>query len=95
MTDPHKESEKLIRHLCDKAAAGIGEHADSVVIIVTYPAGLNKDGHPATAHYKTGRGNYYAQRGSVIEWIDATRETSVSTPLDQPPEPGDEWKSEN
>ena len=93
MSDPNKESENLIRHLCDKAAAAIGEHADSIVIIVTYPAGVNPAGHPLTSNYKTGRGNYYAQRGSVIEWIDATRETTVSTPLGQPPEPGDEWKA--
>jgi hypothetical protein len=62
-------------------AAGV----ESVVIIITCDA----DNGETTRHYKHGLGNYYAQRGSVIEWIDMTRE-APSRP--EPPDEADFWK---
>lgn len=81
---PSKEQLAL---LADRAAKSIkAAGADSVVVIVTY----DTDGGDSTGHYKTGCGNYYAQRGSAIEWIDRTREAPTRS---EPPDEADAWKN--
>lgn len=48
------------------AASKLAEHFDSVLILVTKNT---EDGKSNTASYETGRGNYYAQLGQVVEWL--------------------------
>ena len=79
---------QAIARLANRAAAALERAGtESVVIIVTFSC----DNGESTRHHKTGKGNYYAQRGSVIEWIDMTREQPQ--PAAPPPDPGDEWKN--
>lgn len=85
MSEPSRER---LEALTRKAAKAIKEAgAESVVIIITCDA----DGGDTTGHYKTGAGNYFAQRGSVIEWIDQTREIPPIRIVD-PPDDADAWK---
>jgi hypothetical protein len=62
---------------------------ESVVLVATFPS---EDDAVMTSHYKVGRGNYYAQRGSVIEWIDQTRAVVLENPPVPPTEDGEWWK---
>jgi hypothetical protein len=82
-------SDEHIDEITNRAAEAIKRAgAESVVIISTWDG---DEGH-STKHRKTGRGNYYAQRGSVIEWIDATRELAPVR-LQEPPDEADSWKT--
>jgi hypothetical protein len=63
MTD--HEDEALDAAL-DKAASLLAEHCDSVRIIVTLDD-LDKEG--GSHRRSIGRGNYYAQYGSVVKWL--------------------------
>lgn len=85
MTPDYEQIEKLVNRAADAIqTAG----AESVVIITTWDA----DNGATTRHHKTGRGNYYAQRGSVIEWIDQTREIPPIR-TQEPPDDADSWKT--
>jgi len=82
-----QEQAERIAAMANQACEAImAAGAESVVLIVT---ASTSDGY--TGHVKYGAGNYYAQRGSAIEWIDKTRETgSNSNP--EPPDEADWWK---
>lgn len=55
-----------IKAMVELFANQLHEHCDSVRIFVTYPS---NDGEPNTHAYTTGKGNFYAQLGQVIEWV--------------------------
>lgn len=57
---------KEISKIADEAAAKLMEHCDSVRIFVTVQDG----GKEKTKSYDTGMGNFYAQLGQVIEWVE-------------------------
>lgn len=67
MTESDASMER-VRALVDAALASIIEHADSVRIFVTVHDGAND----RTKSFSRGRGNFYAQFGSVQEWMIAT-----------------------
>lgn len=54
--------------LVESEVARLIEHFDSVRIIVT------KNSHEGTQMITRGDGNYYAQIGSVRDWIEAQNE---------------------
>lgn len=85
-----EETRKAINDAMQAAAAAIkAAVADSVCIVATFT-----DKQEFTHHCKVGRGNYYAQRGSVIDWIDATREAGLQPPPPPTdPDGADWWKS--
>lgn len=59
-------TEEEAKALVNKLASELGEHFDSLRIFVSWP-------HPDDAHrtltWDTGRGNYYAQYGQIIQWM--------------------------
>ena len=59
-----------IKHLVDDACTRLIEHVDSVQILVTFHT---EDGQP-TSSYETGRGNFFARLGQVVEWLEMQRE---------------------
>jgi len=63
------EREELER-LVDEACSRLREHVDSVRIFVT----RDSDDGQETAGLSRGRGNFYAQRGLVEEWLEGQRE---------------------
>lgn len=52
--------------LIDKAAQDLGEHFDTVQIFVTRYEPETEGG---TIHRCTGRGNWFAIRGQIMEWM--------------------------
>ena len=55
-----------VAQLIDKAAVDLAEHVESVVIIATSASEKN----PRMTHmWAKGRGNFYAQVGSIKEWM--------------------------
>lgn len=67
MTNEEKtELEKIVDEACSK----LREHVDSVRIFVTRD---NDDGS-LTAGLSRGRGNYYAQKGLIQEWLEEQSE---------------------
>jgi hypothetical protein len=57
-----EELEKRVQSFVDQ----LGEHVDSVRVFITFPT---HDGHPNTAGFNSGIGNFYAQYGQVREWM--------------------------
>lgn len=55
-----------IKEMVESFANQLHEHCDSVRIFVTFPS---NDGEANTHAYETGKGNFYAQLGQVIEWV--------------------------
>jgi len=62
-------------------AAKLGEHFNSVRIIAT------RENNGDTESFTVGSGNYFAQLGSALEWVDKQREQSRL-------EKQDEWDAE-
>ncbi len=62
-------------------AAKLGEHFNSVRIIAT------RENNGETESFTVGSGNYFAQLGSALEWVDKQREQSRL-------EKQDEWDAE-
>jgi len=60
MTTEQEDDDRMKR--LSKAADLLAEHFSSVQIIATYEEG-------ETTPYHSGRGNWYARYGSVIEWV--------------------------
>lgn len=59
---------EAIAAIVDEANAKLMEHCDSVRIFATYK---DNDGSHA---YSMGEGQYYAQLGSVRDWVDRADE---------------------
>lgn len=59
------EAERLQKMVND-AALKLSDHFDSVRIFVTMPS--VSEGC-ATACYSVGEGNFYAQQGQIVEWL--------------------------
>lgn len=88
--DPTDPTEAIDRMALDMAAK-LAELCDSVVIVCTYPKPANDDLGPRTGLMAASRGNYYAQQGSVTQWLKGNPEFEpVAEP--RPPDDGDEWK---
>lgn len=62
---PEEEFEE-IKKLVRRAADQISDHVDSVIIVITKH---NADGCSRTKANYSWRGNYYAARDSVREWL--------------------------
>jgi hypothetical protein len=87
MTQPTREQIQAISNAALAKLKALG--VDSAVLICTFET---PDDSGSTSHFKGGFGNYYAQRGSVIEWIDQTRCVIIEN---QGPQAGDDdqwWK---
>jgi len=64
-----------LNDLVDLHCAQLSEHFDSVRIFCSKHDSEN-EGQGATQGYTRGRGNYYAQRGQIADWlVDQTEET--------------------
>lgn len=50
----------------EKAASDLKEHCDSIRIFCT----LHRDDSKNTVYLDVGKGNWYAQFGQVIEWVE-------------------------
>lgn len=85
--------EKEIKTLFDDAAARIIEHADSVVIIVTFDGPTEQGQAPTRYTYKTGGGNYYAQVGSAAKWLEREKHGEFAQCVNPPrDDDGESWK---
>ena len=62
MTTSEQEDDDRLKRLA-KAADLLAEHFSTVQIIATYEDG------DVTTPFISGRGNWYARYGSVIEWV--------------------------
>jgi len=62
---PEDEFEE-VKNLVKRAADQISDHVDSVIIVITKH---NPDGCARTKCSVSWRGNYYAARDSVREWL--------------------------
>lgn len=60
-----ENEEEQLRDRIDKAAEELGEHVDSVQIIITYHRGDRGE----SASYSNGKGCFYARMGAVKEWV--------------------------
>ena len=80
MTDKQRHA-LLIKH-----ASAIVEHFDSVQILAT-----REDGG-STRSYAAGRGNYYARRGSVEEWLTREQEETRVDVWPEDFDSGEDWK---
>lgn len=60
-------TEQLAKEI-DSFVARMSEHCDSVRIFITKQDGTN------TKSYTKGGGNFYAQRGQVLEWIEIQKQ---------------------
>lgn len=60
-----------LKTLVAKHVTELGEHFDSVLILVTFP---HPDNGQNTMSYERGAGNFYAQLGQVREWLDMQTE---------------------
>ncbi len=60
MTDPE------LKALVNRHAAELGEHFESVLILVTR---AHPDDGAKTQSYERGSGNFYAQYGHAREWL--------------------------
>lgn len=77
---------KRVETLCDKAISEIGEHVDTITIIVTVSnAGRATDGGILSTMRKFGSGSYYAQYGAAKEWV-TRQEHEMANPV-HPDEP--------
>jgi hypothetical protein len=56
--------------LVDQCVSKIREHAESVRIFATFET---QDGQADTRAYDSGAGNYYAQKGQILEWLEIER----------------------
>jgi len=65
MTDDELKS-LVARHVTE-----LGEHFDSVLVLVTCP---HPDNAQTTQSYERGSGNFYAQLGQVTEWLAMQQE---------------------
>jgi len=63
----NEEKDQELREL-ERHVSQLGEHFDTVRIIAT----THKDGQ--TVNHSFGAGNYYAQYGAVLEWIERRQE---------------------
>ena len=52
--------------LVNKHASELQEHFDSIRIFVSWP---HEDDAHRTLTWDTGRGNFYAQYGQIVQWI--------------------------
>lgn len=63
---PAEEEFEAIKAMVRRAADQLSDHVDSVVVVVTKH---NPDGSSRTKANYSVRGNYYAARDSVREWL--------------------------
>lgn len=82
---------EAIDAMLEDAAARIAEHVDSVVIICTFPRPANDSLGPRTGLVAAARGNYYAQQGSVVQWLKGNPEFEQPAPP-KADDDGEEWK---
>lgn len=60
-----------IKALVGKHVTELGEHFDSVLVLVTCP---HPDNSQTTMSFERGSGNFYAQLGQVTEWLAMQQE---------------------
>ena len=61
-----KENDALMDRI-EKAAMDLKEHCDSIRIFAT----LHRDDSKNTTYLDIGKGNWYAQFGQIVEWVEA------------------------
>lgn len=67
--DPYEKQNRFIERLLERHVAIIAEHCDSVRIIATVNRG---DG--VYGRISRGEGNYFAQYGSIRDWLVQTEQ---------------------
>lgn len=83
-------TEELIAKI-ERFASDLGEHADAVQILVTFPA----DGG-GTRCIKRGAGNWYARIGMARELLNGDQAEDQANLIAEklnPPDEGDLWKT--
>lgn len=66
MAEPHKSGIEFARQRIKQCLKEIEDHVDSARFFVTYPSQEKSD---VTGSWTQGQGNYYAQWGSINEWL--------------------------
>lgn len=67
--------------MVDEFAEKLSEHCDSVIIICTTYDGEGADGGSCTRVICKRRGNYYATKGVVTEWLEEERNRDLAEKL--------------
>lgn len=74
-------SESAASDLVDKFAEELSEHCDSVIILATVHDGAGMDGGSGTRVICKRRGNYYATKGVITEWLEEERNRDLAEKL--------------
>ncbi|HEU4345904.1 MAG TPA: hypothetical protein VFU31_30500 [Candidatus Binatia bacterium] len=64
-----QENDALLERMA-RAAADLKEHVDSVRIFCT----LHRDDTKNTVFLDAGKGNWYAQFGQIVEWVEKEKQ---------------------
>lgn len=67
--------------LADECAEKLSEHFESVMIIATVYEGPGEEGGSGTRVVCKRRGNYYATKGAVTEWLEEERNRDLADKL--------------
>jgi len=71
MTKDAEEFQRTVGAMVKEAASRLGEHVDSVQIMVTK---YSPSGEGNTLTFEHGIGNFCARFGQAVEWVEVQRE---------------------